>query len=112
MPIQEWSDRILVVELEDDPQFSDDIAALMRRLNHAAMDVVICLAGIKHVNSSNLTQLLRVRTKAVRSERKLRLCGVGDEIWGVMLVTGLDKLFDFSPDVTTGLAALQLTPGN
>ena len=112
MAIQEWSDRILVVELEDEPQFSEDIAALMRRLNHAAMDVVISLAGLHHVNSSNLSQLLRVRTKAVRSERKLRLCGVGDGIWGVMLVTGLDKLFEFSPDVSTALAAMQLAPGN
>jgi anti-anti-sigma factor len=108
MPIQEWSDRILVVELGDEPQLSEDIANLMRRLNHHAMDVVISLGDIQHINSSGLSQLLRVRTKMLRSDRKLRLCSIPNEVWGVMLVTGLDKIFEFSPDVSTALAALQI----
>jgi hypothetical protein len=30
-------------------------------------------------------------------------------VWGVLMITGLDKIFDFTDDVTTALASLQLT---
>ena len=36
------------------------------------------------------------------------LCGVTNQIWGVFLITGLDKIFEFSDNVTTGLATLQM----
>jgi hypothetical protein len=38
------------------------------------------------------------------------LCGLGDQVWGAFLVTNLDKLFDFSTDVATALATIQITP--
>ena len=44
----------------------------------------------------------------VGSRRKLKLCGISTHVWGVFLVTGLDKMFDFCDDVTSGLAALQI----
>ena len=42
---------------------------------------------------------------------RLRICSVGDQVWGVILVTGLDKLFEFQPDVAMALAALGMREG-
>ncbi len=36
------------------------------------------------------------------------LCGIGTHIWGVFLVTGLDKIFEFADDVSSGLTAVQI----
>jgi hypothetical protein len=36
---------------------------------------------------------------------------VTDRIWGILLATDLDRVFDFSEDVTTALAALQMERG-
>ena len=36
------------------------------------------------------------------------LCGVTNHVWGAFLITGLDKVFEFSDNVPTALATLQM----
>jgi hypothetical protein len=36
------------------------------------------------------------------------LCGVNTQIWGVLLITGLDKVFEFVDSVPVALASVQL----
>lgn len=112
MAINEWSDDILIAELGDEPAFSEDLGALMRRLESPAEkpvpDVILNMAGVTYLNSSNIAQLLRLRKKVVSAGKRMRICAVADPVWSVMLVTGLDKVFDFTDDVTTSLASLQL----
>lgn len=110
MGIQDWSDSVIVVDLQDDPQFSDDLntlSDLIQKRNHC--DVVLDLSGVQYVNSSNIAKLLKLR-KLLQSDYpgRLRLCGVNTGIWGVFLVTGLDKIFEFHDDVPSGLASLQI----
>jgi hypothetical protein len=33
---------------------------------------------------------------------------LNDHVWSVMLVTGLDKVFEFTDDVSTSLASLMI----
>ena len=33
------------------------------------------------------------------TEVRLILCGLNTHVWGVFLITGLDKIFEFSDDV-------------
>ena len=61
-----------------------------------------------YVSSSNLAQLLKLRKVLADNTRHLRLCSVCDDVWSVMMVTGLDKVFSFAPDPLTALASLQL----
>lgn len=118
MPIQEWSDRIWVVQLGNEPSLSEDLLNLKDRVDQAqpTPDMVLDLCGVSHVNSSNLSQLLRLRKLAIDQAVRLRLAGPPDSIWAIFLTTGLDQLFEFSPDVSTALAALQINreprPGN
>ncbi len=109
MAIQEWSDDITVVELTDDPQFTDELNALVDRLEGKPTDVVLSFGAVSFINSSNVAMLLRIRKAMLSSRRKMILCGVNTQVWGVFLVTGLDKIFDFTNDIATALATVQLS---
>ena len=109
MPIQKWSDGILLVELDNPPHFSDELQALDGRLaQDSDVHVVLNFAQVNRLNSSNISQLLKLRRKLAEAGRHLKLCSLSDGVWGVMLTTGLDKQFDFLPDVPSALASLQL----
>jgi stage II sporulation protein AA (anti-sigma F factor antagonist) len=111
MGIQDWSDNIVVAELGDDPQFSDDVAGLIEGLEQHPRDVVLNFAAVGFVNSSDVAQLLRLRKLVLGKGKKLVLCDVNTQVWGVFLVTGLEKVFEFTKDVSTALAGLQLANG-
>jgi anti-anti-sigma factor len=108
MAIQNWSDEISVVELGDDPQFTDELTALMDSVEQNPVDVVLNFGAVSFINSSNVSQLLRLRKLMINKGRKLVLCDVNTQVWGVFLVTGLDKIFEFTNDIATALATLQL----
>ena len=108
MSIQDWSDDILIAELADDPQLSDDLASLAGRLGEKPSDAVLNFAAVSFINSSNIAKLLRLRKTAISGKRKLMLCGVNTHVWGVFMVTGLDRIFDFTRDMATALATLQM----
>jgi anti-anti-sigma factor len=108
MAIQNWSDDITVVELSDDPQFTDEVSSLMDRLEDKPTNVVLNCAALGFINSSNVAKLLRLRKQVLAVQKRLILCDVNTQVWGVFLVTGLDKIFEFTNDVATALATLQL----
>lgn len=110
MAIQDWSDNILVCELQDDPAFTDDLNALLETVaSRTEVHVVLNFGGVTFLNSSNIAKLLKLRKILVVNHRKLKLCGISTHVWGVFLVTGLDKIFEFADDVASGLASLQLS---
>ena len=109
MPIQAWSDQILLVELTEEPALTEDLQTIGHRIeNGPAKHVVLNLGGVRHMNSSHISCLLRLRAALINHDRQLRICNVPDMIWGVMLVTGLDKVFQFASDLPSALASLQL----
>ncbi len=108
MAVQEWSNKILVAELENDPAFSEDMQALFDRLDRGPMNIVLGFKAVTYLNSSNIAKLLRLRQRIVAADRHLSLCCVPDSVWPVMLTTGLDKIFTFSNDVAGALATLQI----
>ena len=110
MAIQNWSEDITVAELADDPQFTDELSTLADVLAERPANVVLNLGTVSYLNSSNIARLLRLRKQMTNANRRLILCGVNNQVWGVFLVTGLDKIFEFTNDVATALAMMQLGP--
>lgn len=110
MPIQEWSDQIWVARLMDEPGFSDELRPLADTLQ--ARDelpgLVVDLSDVTQINSSNLSQLLRLRKLMVERDAPLRLAGPSDAVWSIFIMTGLDKVFHFTEDTATALTQLQL----
>ena len=108
MAMEKWSDDIYLVRLADDPQMTDDLVALEQAVEGRSASAVLDFTGVRFVNSSNLAKMLKLRKQFLADGGKLILCCLGDQVWGAMLVTGLDKLFSLSDDVSTALASIQM----
>ena len=111
MPLNQWSDDILIVEVSDEPALSEDMDTLMRTLDAAGgslPDIIVDMKGVSYLNSTNIAQLLRLRKKLFENDRRMRICSVHNSVWSVLLITGLDQLFEFTDDVSTSLASLQI----
>ncbi|MFM9994877.1 MAG: STAS domain-containing protein [Phycisphaerales bacterium] len=108
----DWSEDIAIAELADEPALSEELTGLIDRLKSAthgsAPHAVLNFGQVTYLNSSNIAQLLRLRQILSKHGKRLRLCSVTDQVWSVMMVTGLDKVFSFAPDPMTALAGLQL----
>ncbi len=109
MSIENWSENIIVAELQDDPAFTDDLSVLIDQTAEGAdRDVVLNFSGVGYVNSSNIAKMLKLRKQLISNKRRLVLCGIDMNVWGIFLVTGLDKVFEFADSVATGLATVQI----
>ena len=110
MPIERWSDTVIVAHLADDPQFTEDLESLdaMTGAKGKTAHAVLDFAAVHFINSSNLAKLLKLRTRMIKTDRRLMLCNIPTPVWGTFLVTGLDKVFNFSDNVPTSLATIQI----
>lgn len=110
MSVEQWSDSILIAELGDDPQFTDDLNALIEQCTaNPQTDVLLNFQNVTYLNSSNIAKILKLRKLvAITNNRRLKLCGISRQVWGVFLVTGLDRIFEVVDDVPSGLAGLQI----
>lgn len=108
MPIEKWSENVIVAHLADDPQFTDDLQSIEDATAAGKNDVVLDFGAVHFVNSSNLARLLKLRKNMINSNRRLVICAIPTQVWGTFLVTGLDKVFEFSDNVPTALATLQM----
>jgi anti-anti-sigma factor len=108
MPIQDWSDDIVMVDLLGDPELTDEMSSLTERLEKTPKDVVLNFAKVKFLNSSNISRLLKLRKVVLDRKHRLRLCQIPIQVWGVFLLTGLDTLFDVAEDTASALASLQI----
>ena len=106
----DWSETIVVADLQDEPGFSEELTSLTAEVERRdeRLDVVVNLGDVSYVNSSNIAQLLRLRKAVTEAGGRLRLASVHDTVWSVMILTGLDKVFEFAPDKATAIASLQL----
>ncbi len=107
MSVQQWSETVILGELGDDPQFTDDLTTIIEQCTKdPRQDVLLNLSGVNYLNSSNIAHLLKLRKLVtITNHRRLKLAGVNRQVWGVFLVTGLDRIFEFVDDVPSGLAA-------
>ena len=108
MPIEKWSDKIIIVHLSGDPHLGEHLQTASDEVAQRAVDVVLDFGAIRYVNSSHIARLLKLRKAVLSAGSRLVLCSVDTQVWGAFLVTGLDKIFDFHDSVPTALASLQI----
>ncbi|MBX3384787.1 MAG: STAS domain-containing protein [Phycisphaeraceae bacterium] len=109
--LTQWSENIALVEIGDEPAFSEEILSLSHFLDDPAAEpshVVLNFSGVTYLNSTNLGQLLKVRRQLGERGRTMIICSVCDEVMSIIRVTGLDKLLRVAPDPMTALAGLQI----
>ena len=111
MPIEKWSENVVIVHLADDPQLTDDLEAMAEMQGQREPNccgAVLDFAGVQYINSSNIAKLLKLRKQMIGNDARLVLCGVQTQVWSAFLITGLDKVFEFSDNVPTALATIQM----
>jgi len=110
----DWSENIAVANLEEEPDLSEELGDLFEKMRGADQvpHLVLDFAGVSYLNSSNIAQLLRLRQVAQDRSRRLVLCGLIDQVWSTIIMTGLDKVFACAPDIVTAIASLQLEEQN
>ena len=108
----DWSEDIAIANLSDEPALSEELSSLVQRVEVADPDktpsVILNCCDVTYLNSSNIAQLLRLRTLLSGASRRLKLCSVADQVWSVFMVTGLDKVFEFNENPAAAIASLQL----
>lgn len=93
MPIEQHSDGVVVVSLQDDPKFSADLGQLAQQ--PPTGPTILDFADAKYINSSNLASLLRLRKLLMERNVPLLLCAPLPRVAEVFHVTGLDRIFRF-----------------
>ena len=108
MPIEKWSEQITIARLASDTHFNDELQTLQEQAGDNSRDLVLDLTAVRYLNSSQIARLLKLRKLTVGGGRRLVLCAVDPHVWGTFLVTGLDKVFEFTDTVPTALAQVQV----
>ena len=106
MTLNQWSDEILILELCDEPDFSEDTDALLGKLRSDEaihFSVIIDLQQVSKLNSSNLGALVEIKKLLQARGKRMVVCNISDAVWSTMLATGLDQVFEFIEDTTTAL---------
>ena len=116
----DWSESILIADLGDEPAFSEELTEVITEVERGQAgdaspggdgegpDVVIDMAQVSYLNSSNIAQLLRLRKQLVERNGRLRIASVQEPVQSVLAVTGLEKVFDFAPNKAVAIASLQI----
>ena len=108
MALEQWSEKVVVARLLDDPQLTEDLVALEHAASQSPVNAVLDFGGVQYINSSNLAKLLKLRKKMLSDGSGLVLCNIGTQVLGALMITGLEKLFVVSENVSTALATLQM----
>jgi len=106
MTLNQWDDNILILELLNEPDFSEDTDSLILKLqseNETCSNVIIDLQNVSTLNSSNLGALIEIKKLLETKDKRMVICNISDSIWSTMLATGLDQVFEFIEDTTTAL---------
>ena len=108
MSLNQWNDDIVILELLDEPDFSEDTDVLLAKLrdDQNYPDVVIDLQKVSNLNSSNLGALIEIKKLLQTKDKRMLICNISDSIWSTMLATGLDQVFEFIENTMVALASL------
>jgi anti-anti-sigma factor len=108
MPIEQWSDRIGIAHLANEPHLAENLQSAQELTASKPVDLVLDFGAVKYLNSSHIARLLKLRKSMINEDKRLVLCALDTQVWSAFLVTGLDKVFEFADSVPTALAALQI----
>jgi len=109
MGIQNWSEEIILVDLQPEPNMGEELQAVISTVrDRGNCDVVIDFSAVDIITSSSLSKLLKLRKLLTDCGHRLLFCGVAPATRGVFTVTGLEEVFEFAPDKFVALASLQI----
>ncbi len=108
MAIDTWNQdlNVLLVRAADLATLTDDLDDLLQRLRDSGKPtrVVVDLAPLDHVNSSNLSQFIEAHTLTKQSEGRFAIAGATGHLLATFQATKLDQILALHDDVALALA--------
>lgn len=101
--------EIEIVRPRQEPAFSERIEPLLASVRKPGWSrhIIVNLAGVEYLSSSNLTQLLKLRHAARVQDVHLRLTGASDQVMSEFVITSLDRVFEFAPNEKSAVESLE-----
>jgi len=109
MAIENWSERVVLVNLPGEPEAGDDLADVVECLsNRDDCDVVVDCSDAERVGCSSCRQLLELNDALNSHGHRLVLCGANRQSLGAFATPALAHVLRFADDRATALARLAL----
>lgn len=110
MSVSEWSEQIIVADLQDEPRLSDDLSGLIERVRQtdSPPGIVLSFTAVTYLNSSNLAQLLELQHALENHEIGLCICDLDESLQSLFQITGLNKVFQIQANTALALTAMHL----
>ena len=111
MPIQNLSEKVILVELPKEPQ----LGAELRYLNDvvgekkANCDVIIDFSNVEIIVSTSISNLIILRNLLAEHGHRIFLCKVAVLTKCIFRVAGLETFFEFVEDSSEAFVALQIS---
>ena len=109
MPIEQWSDEIIIVDLPDEPEMTDELISLgdllLEKENY---NVIVDLGGVGDITSESLSKLLKLHQLTSQVGRRFVLCNMGAEVEDILSATGLAGVFNLTENRFDALATLEM----
>ena len=97
MKIQDWSEDIIFVELQREPQMRDELKTVTDIINDRGdCDVIIDFSSVDIITSSSLSQLLKLRKSLADCGHRLIFCSIHAFTKTAFEITGLDGIFELA----------------
>jgi anti-anti-sigma regulatory factor len=111
MGIQNLSENVFYIELPSEgQQISDELKALNETVgSRDDCDVIVDFTRVEIINSSNISNLLILRSFLEEKNRRLVLSSVCTITKCIFVVAGLAEIFFFADDKSAALDAIKST---
>lgn len=110
MSIENWSEQIILVQLQKEPDLGEELQAVSEIVRERTdCHVVVDFSDVDILTSSSIAKLLRLRKVLHTNDKELLLSSVAPQTRSIFVVTGLESVFTFAGDQFTALAGLQLS---
>ena len=108
MGIENWSEDIIFVDLDREPQMSNELKTVIDIVNDRGdCDVILDFSNVDIITSPSLSKLLKLRKLLADCGHRLVFCSVNTFTRGAFKVTGLDGIFEIVDNKDAASSALQ-----
>lgn len=109
MAIEQWSDEIIIANLPDEPEMTDELISLGDLLAEKKnYNVVVDFGGVGDITSESLSKLLKLHQMTAQVGRRFVLCNMEPGTEDIFSATGLAGVFHLTENRFDALATLEM----
>ncbi|MBN2138955.1 MAG: STAS domain-containing protein [Sedimentisphaerales bacterium] len=109
MGIQYWTHDIVIVDLPEEPQISDELDGVAEIVSAGrGCAVVLDFSEVDIVTSSSLSKLLELQRLVANAGRRIILCCLDTAIEGILKAANLEGCFELADERFIALTTIEM----